>query len=494
MKKITSMILTLVLAVGMCLGFTACGSSEESAGKAETLVMLDINPSIELTIDENEKVVSVYGANEDGQVLLYQQTGIVGADIEKAVQKITDLAIELGYVSSDNKVINTSVVSSDEKKADKIENKINAKITARGQDFGFDLKINEQQAFSLMRKYEEFVTANPEYADTLSVKKFSLALSATDKDETLTLEVAVTLDEGKLIEIISKGHAKLEEFATDAYRRAKKEAERIYDKAVESALSTVYEMYYLQNLSAHPVTGAYYGKMYSAFKTGEIVFDSLGDTIELLHEVENITLDETTVNEVLALFGDAVTVEQITNRDGNVTVESIEHFADIYFKNAQEEMERVEEALEDFLDDLEDTLEEKIDLTKYEAEINAVKEQLTAVKNAFASVGVIIDIPELAVLDEIIGQIISSSENGFTEDEIEDIEEAFEDASEDMLEKINADLTAEEKAEVENMKGELLKSCEQFKTAFKNALNEAEVKAKDRINDLREQRKNKDNQ
>ena len=38
-------------------------------------------------------------------------------------------AVELGYVTEDNKVINTSVVSTDDKKADKIKNKINAKIT-----------------------------------------------------------------------------------------------------------------------------------------------------------------------------------------------------------------------------------------------------------------------------------------------------------------------------------------------------------------------------
>lgn len=83
--------------------------------EACSFVSLDINPEISLTIDENELVVSVYGENEDGQVLLYEESAnIVGKDIESAIDKIVSLAIEYGYLDEENKVVGTTVSSADD--------------------------------------------------------------------------------------------------------------------------------------------------------------------------------------------------------------------------------------------------------------------------------------------------------------------------------------------------------------------------------------------
>lgn len=66
--------LTMGTSVGM---FAACGGNENTGNDAKAIasyVSLDINPSIELTVDSENKVLSVYGGNEDGQVLLYEET------------------------------------------------------------------------------------------------------------------------------------------------------------------------------------------------------------------------------------------------------------------------------------------------------------------------------------------------------------------------------------------------------------------------------------
>jgi hypothetical protein len=50
---------------------TEIPKEKDEAGTAVAFVTVDINPSIEITLDENGVVASVYGANEDGQILLY---------------------------------------------------------------------------------------------------------------------------------------------------------------------------------------------------------------------------------------------------------------------------------------------------------------------------------------------------------------------------------------------------------------------------------------
>jgi len=110
----------LLCVVALCFSLASCmlsGKKEnqttpnqqenkQPAGKAETFVTLDINPSIELTLDANGIVASVYGANEDGQILLYEEAeNIIGLTYEAAVEYITKLAADLDYLTVDTEQI-----------------------------------------------------------------------------------------------------------------------------------------------------------------------------------------------------------------------------------------------------------------------------------------------------------------------------------------------------------------------------------------------------
>lgn len=79
--------------------------------------IIDINPSIEISYDEEGNVTSVTPLNEDAEVLLYG-VDLVGKNYEKAVANIIDNCIELGYISTeraDNAVMTTAVSTSGEK-------------------------------------------------------------------------------------------------------------------------------------------------------------------------------------------------------------------------------------------------------------------------------------------------------------------------------------------------------------------------------------------
>jgi hypothetical protein len=88
-------------------------------------VTLDINPSIELSINEDEEVIGVDGINQDGEKLL-DSLDLVGDDLIKATSSIMVEAQKQGFISSDggDVVITTVIVEGKEQ----LENEINKQI------------------------------------------------------------------------------------------------------------------------------------------------------------------------------------------------------------------------------------------------------------------------------------------------------------------------------------------------------------------------------
>lgn len=63
-------------------------------------VSLDVNPSIEYSVNMFDKVLDVEGINEDGEVLL-GDVDLTGKDIEDAISDTVDLLIDDGYITDE---------------------------------------------------------------------------------------------------------------------------------------------------------------------------------------------------------------------------------------------------------------------------------------------------------------------------------------------------------------------------------------------------------
>ena len=132
MKKIFSFALALLMLASV-LALSACELKLANAPEGTiTRITVDINPSIEFMVDDQNKVVSVTALNDDGSVLLVGEA-IVGMQAEEAVEYVVSLATEMGYivkgnVSADENEIKISVSGDSEyakKLLEKAENKIN---------------------------------------------------------------------------------------------------------------------------------------------------------------------------------------------------------------------------------------------------------------------------------------------------------------------------------------------------------------------------------
>lgn len=98
---LTAIILALGVFFGAAMGWFGGGKLDKG------YFIFDINPSVEVDYDENGKVTSVEGLNEDGKVLLCG-VELVGKTYEEAAKALFDGCVKLGYFSAarqDNAVL-----------------------------------------------------------------------------------------------------------------------------------------------------------------------------------------------------------------------------------------------------------------------------------------------------------------------------------------------------------------------------------------------------
>lgn len=79
----------------------------------EYQIIIDVNPSVSLTVDENDKVISQQGLNEDGCILLYKKN-YVGKNARTATQAIVTEMKSAGLVSS--KLVKITTIDAKTKK------------------------------------------------------------------------------------------------------------------------------------------------------------------------------------------------------------------------------------------------------------------------------------------------------------------------------------------------------------------------------------------
>ena len=87
----------LSLCAAFALGATMFSFGGCSKAAENTRMTVDINPSVELMVDKDNKVVSVTALNDDAAIIL-QGTAFVGKTSDEAVKGVVEVATETGYI------------------------------------------------------------------------------------------------------------------------------------------------------------------------------------------------------------------------------------------------------------------------------------------------------------------------------------------------------------------------------------------------------------
>ena len=499
------MALTMVFVLVGSVFLSACSCDK---GDEQGYVSLDINPSVELVVDENGKVLKVYGANEDAQVLLYGESGIVGESIETAIAKITTLAKELGYLSEDNDTVGVLSSNIDEE----LLASINSTITATAKNLGLTVTTDTEGAYSLVRQFEEYKAKFPnnEAIQNLTISKFKLALSVSETGE-ITLDSALELDDAALIEMLDSNLSKVENYMTDEFKRARSEAENVFEQAKLLAEDAAYALYFSQNILEHPTTN-YYGALYQMYHTSGKGFQLIANAVELSKQVKNYELSTTQVQEIIASLGiDSEEIDNLKNNDGVITIESVENYVDKLFKNNKnEDWTQVKASLNQTLADIETAIESEYGkvkeayLPRIETIINQADAALTSVKtikNTIAQLPLteaIINELETYINDyetivNDIKTIIDDEELNLDVETLKAKATALLEKAEDVKENMEEQLSEEEKAELETLKKNAVDALTVAKQALESAINQAETTAKQFLSELKQGRKNNQN-
>ncbi len=197
-KSLISIVLLLTLVLS-AIAFTSCSYTEPEEG-CVTRVTVDINPSVEFMVDDQNKIISVTALNDDGSILIVGEA-FIGKTPEEGVEMIISLASDTGYLVKGNAEATENTVkisvSGNSDYAEQLKNDITEKATATLNALDINGKVEKVEALKI---------------DAL--RQMALATSLYSEEE------INAMDEDQLYKVISAGRIETALLLTEEMREA----------------------------------------------------------------------------------------------------------------------------------------------------------------------------------------------------------------------------------------------------------------------------------
>ena len=197
-KRLISIFLLCTLFL-TAISFTSCSNAKPEEGSV-TRMTVDINPSVEFMIDDQNKIVSVTALNDDGSILIVGEA-FVGKTPEEAIEMMVTLASDTGYLVQGNAEASENTVKISVSGDSKYAEQLKKDITEKANDTLKALDIN-----GTVEKVEALKI------DALRQMALSTSL--------YTEEEISTMDEDQLYKVISAGRIETALLLTEEMRSA----------------------------------------------------------------------------------------------------------------------------------------------------------------------------------------------------------------------------------------------------------------------------------
>ena len=226
----------LSLCAAFALGATMFSVGGCSKAAENTRMTVDINPSVELMVDKDNKVVSVTALNDDAAIIL-QGTAFVGKTSDEAVKGVVEVATETGYIVKGEVEVGEN----------------NVKISVSG-----DTKWAKDLYKDAEKKVNEYlessgVKATVERVDAL---KTDALKELAKHNSTYTEEEIAGMNDEQLLNVIAIGRVETAQLVSEEVRQAYFEAKE-YEISLATGTATK-DLIYAMN-SAYAVAYAGYG-------------------------------------------------------------------------------------------------------------------------------------------------------------------------------------------------------------------------------------------
>ncbi len=218
MKKLLA--LTVLGFIGILAACTT-GLETETLSANTRFVAIDINPSVEFVLDDDDTVLSVDYLNEDAEIV-GAELDLVGLPFSEALELYLNAAIEAGYLDAsveDNVIV---ITSDDEDKEEEIIEDTKEVLTRRGIGAAvFGGEISEEHR---------------ELAETYGIGagRARLIARAVELDDSLTFESALELEHKDIMQILITAHrAQMQGFMNERQAHAQSMREEMRALAQE---------------------------------------------------------------------------------------------------------------------------------------------------------------------------------------------------------------------------------------------------------------------
>ncbi len=164
-------------------------SSQPGTPVVASTITVDINPSIQITLDENDLVINVTAINSDGEEMLNDDMKFSGLTLDEAIEIIIAAAYEHGYIveTTDENVILISVDSDDLEVRDRLEFQLESTIADEVNRYAPVVRVIKERRTNLTEDETEELT-NIAEENEVSLGKLLLIRKIVALDSTRSLE------------------------------------------------------------------------------------------------------------------------------------------------------------------------------------------------------------------------------------------------------------------------------------------------------------------
>lgn len=183
----------LLMALSICVvilivGLSLIKPSPNFDNTYNAIIQIDVNPSIEMIVNEKNEVLSVNGLNDEGKMIIYNEK-IIGESLENALQTIINLEISLGYLTKNN------------------DNEITYTISAKNENIVKKIQDNTKDITNNILNTRNIAAS---IKNKIGKSKEELIETISKLDPTINLEIINNYDE--LVNLIKTNHLEMIDF------------------------------------------------------------------------------------------------------------------------------------------------------------------------------------------------------------------------------------------------------------------------------------------
>ena len=134
----------MAAAACLCVAVLGGGVSFYQNHRVDSVIGIDVNPSIELSVNRNEKVLQANPLNDDAEAIL-DDMNLKNVDLDIAVNALIGSMVRNGYLDELDNAILVTVTNEDEKKASSLRQDVVGDVETSLQEHAVQAVVYDQQ-------------------------------------------------------------------------------------------------------------------------------------------------------------------------------------------------------------------------------------------------------------------------------------------------------------------------------------------------------------